>query len=130
LHGYGGFRLRHKRLAVSRKCESLQVKSPNIGLIDVLTPLAQRLSSFLGCITVTDAAGVAWSIYHDPEPCDAAKRLNQSRCRLGCGLRLAKGTWGQDPAHAKGQFWGESWGNGPIANIWTPCHELCKNGPS
>jgi len=55
------------------------------------------------------------------------KRLNRSRCRLGCGLGLAHGItnyMGVQIPNGKGQFWEKG---SSIVNIGTFYHELCKS---
>jgi len=65
--------------------------------------------------------------YRDFLPWAVQKRLNRSRCRLGCWDGWTKEPriqWGYR-SHAQGQFWG--WRACPImpTTFW---HELCKKG--
>jgi len=56
------------------------------------------------------------------------KRLNQSRWRLGCGLRLAQGIMncmGSRSPMGRGSFGGKG---RPFYSIGTFCRELCKSG--
>jgi len=57
------------------------------------------------------------------------RRLNWSRCRLGCGLAWAESitcyTWEVQIPNGKGQFW---WIGAPIVKYRHFCRKLCKNG--
>jgi len=65
--------------------------------------------------------------YRDTPRSSVQKRLNRSRCHLGCGHGLTHGItnyMGSKSSNGKGQFWMKGT---PMVNIGTFCRELCKS---